>query len=97
MSILDRLKRRLWVVLLLPLGAGLAFLSLEFIGLPLVLITLVLIASVGRRAGNVPAALGSFGVGFVVSVSDFAIRVGVFSVKRVCPARSGMQASSPLE
>lgn len=79
MSILDRLRRLLWVALLLPLGAALAFLSLEFIGLPLVLITLVLIVLVGRRAGNVPALLGSFGAGFVVSVSYFAIRVGIFS------------------
>ncbi len=69
-----------WVIVLLPLGAGVGFLSLETIGIPLIPIILGLMILVGRRVGNLPEALMSFGVGFVASVSYFAIRTsGIFS------------------
>jgi hypothetical protein len=73
-----RLEVLVWLFLLLALGAGLAFLSLELIGIPLVLIALGIIVWAGRRTGTTHTALMSFGVGFVGSVSFFALR-GFFS------------------
>jgi hypothetical protein len=73
------MRGRLWVVVLLPLGAGVGFLSLETIGILLIPIILVLVVRVGRRVGNLPEALMSFGVGFLASVSFFAIRTSGIS------------------
>jgi hypothetical protein len=63
----------LWVAIVLPLGAILAFLSLEGIGIPLVFVALGLIVYVTRRTGNRSVVVMSFGVGFLLSVSFFAI------------------------
>jgi hypothetical protein len=68
-----------WLFLLLALGAGLAFLSLEVIGIPLLLVALGIIVWAGRRTGNTHKALMLFGGGFVASVSFFAVRWGIFS------------------
>jgi hypothetical protein len=67
-------RRRIWVMVLLPLGAAVGFLSLEVIGIPLIPIILVLMIRVGRRAGNLPEALMSFGLGFAACVSYFWLR-----------------------
>ena len=64
---------QLWVAVLLPFGAALAFLSLEFVGIPLVVVALGLIFVVGRKTGNRAALLMSLGAGYVTSVSFFAI------------------------
>jgi hypothetical protein len=74
-----KLEVVVWQFLLLALGAGLAFLSLELIGIPLVLMALGIIVWAGRRGGNTHTALIWFGVGFVASVGFFAIRWGFFS------------------
>ena len=71
---------RLRVAVALSLGASLGFLSLEVIGIPLVVIALGLIFVVSRKTGNLSVWLMSFGAGFVTSVSFFAtVSSGIFS------------------
>jgi hypothetical protein len=69
-----------FALLALTLGAGLAVLCLEFIGVPLLIATVLL----GRAAPNRPSAdmalpRLAFGVGFTGSVAWFAVRTsGIF-------------------
>ena|ERR1700680_3298240 len=73
------MRSRLWVAFLVPLGAMLAFLSLEGIGIPLVIIALGLIVFAGRRRGDLGVLLMLFGAGFLTSVIFFAtVTSGVF-------------------
>lgn len=68
------------MLLLMPLGAVLAFLSLEVIGIPLVLAAVALIVYVGRRSADLPLLLMGFGIGFAASVGFFALRTSaIFS------------------
>jgi hypothetical protein len=68
------MPKRLLVLLLMPLGAALAFLSLEVIGIPLVLAALALVVYVGRKSADLPLLLLGFGIGFAASVGFFALR-----------------------
>ena len=62
------------MLLLMPLGAVLAFLSLEVIGIPLVVASLALVLYAGRRSTDLPLLLIGFGLGFAASVGFFALR-----------------------
>ena len=74
------MPKRFLVLLLIPLGAALAFLSLEVIGIPLVLATLGFVLYVGHRSGGLPLLLMGFGIGFTASVLFFALRTSaIFS------------------
>jgi hypothetical protein len=68
------------VLMLIPLGAVLAFLSLEVIGIPLVLAVLALVSYLGHRSEDLPLLLMGFGIGFAGSVGFFALRTsGIFT------------------
>jgi hypothetical protein len=68
------MPKRFLVLVLIPLGAVLAFLSLEVIGIPLVLAALALVVHAGRRSADLPLLLMGFGIGFAGSVGFFALR-----------------------
>ena len=69
----------IWLFLWCALGGGLGFLSLELIGIPLLLVALSLIVWTGSKPGFTEKGLMWFGAGFVTSVSWFGVRWGVFS------------------
>jgi hypothetical protein len=74
------MPKRYLVLLLTPLGAALAFLSLEVIGIPLVVAALAYVIYAGRRSGDLPLLLMGFGIGFAGSVLFFAVRTSaIFS------------------
>jgi hypothetical protein len=75
------LKTAVIAVLALPLGAGLAFLSLEVIGVPLLVVAMLIGYRVGRRASiDSPLWTACFGVAFAGTVAFFALRTsGIFS------------------
>jgi hypothetical protein len=76
----DPLKSALLVVLALPMGVGLAFLSLEGIGVPLLIVALVIASHVGRRRNvDLPLLSVCFGLGFAATVAALALRTsGIF-------------------
>jgi hypothetical protein len=54
-------------------GAPCAFLALESIGIPLVLLTVILLTVIGRRLRAVPETLLAFSLSYLAVVSHFAI------------------------
>ena len=68
------------LVVALPFGVCLGFLSLEGIGVPLVAIAVLLALGIGRRSWILPATAMSFGLGFAATVVYFALRTsGIFA------------------
>jgi hypothetical protein len=75
------LKTAVIAVLALPLGAGLAVLSLEVIGVPLLVAAILIGYHVGGRASiALPLWSACFGLAFAAIVAYFALRTsGIFA------------------
>lgn len=75
------LKTAVIAVLTLPMGAALAFLSLEAIGAPLLVIAMLIAYHVaGRASVDLPVWSVCFGVAFAGTVAFFALQTsGIFT------------------
>jgi hypothetical protein len=68
------------VALCLPLGAGLAFLTLESVGTPFMSVVIIIFLALLVRPFRFPETLILFGAGFTVVVAFFLVRTsGVLS------------------
>jgi hypothetical protein len=63
----------LWIVLCLVGGAACAFLTLEVLGIPYVLVFLAGMIFLSRRFGLLAESLAAFGLGFTVLAARFVI------------------------
>jgi hypothetical protein len=75
------LKTAVIAVLALPLGAALAFLSLEVIGVPLLVVAMLIGYRVSGRASMDPSLWSAcFGLAFTGTIAFFALRTsGIFN------------------
>jgi hypothetical protein len=75
------MKTAVIAVLALPLGAGLAFLSLEVTGVPLLVAAMLIAYHAGSRASiDLPLWSACFGLAFAGTVAFFAWRTsGIFA------------------